>query len=384
MTRRALLVSFISDTEATGMGRWTRQISSELEAMGWHVSLWFRERFPLLSRSGRAAVLLQPMALAADLLRHRDDFDVLVLHEPSALWSAALRRLAGALPPVVVMSHGVESHMFALRKEAAARGLAHLPLGTRVKSPLVRLWQTDGALRLADAVVCLSSSDAAYLRDQLHVSPDRTFLMTNGVSREFLEAHRTAKRPAASPGGRRVLFVGGWLDNKGRGLLPAIWERVSSRLPDARLTVAGTGFPEPVVAADFPGRLRERVTITPRVDPRAGMIDLYTSHDVLLMPSVSEGSPLTLLEAMATGLPAVAARTCGIPDIVTHGRDGLLFEPLDIEAGAKDTVRMLEDAGLRERLGAAARERAGQLTWRQAAETLQAAMERALERGMVQ
>ncbi|HVE87927.1 MAG TPA: glycosyltransferase family 4 protein [Myxococcales bacterium] len=372
---RALLVSFISDGEATGMGRWTRRVAAELEARGWTVALWFRERFPRAARLGRTAVLLHPLALAADLLRARRDFDVVVAHEPSSLWYAALRHAPGRLPPLVVMSHGVESHMYRLRLEAAARGLAKVPGSTRLKAPLVRLWQTDGALRLADAVVCLSSADADYLERSLRVPPRRIFRMTNGVGPEFLAARR------APDGGQRVLFVGGWLDNKGRGLLPELWRRVARAVPAARLTIAGTGFPEPTVRADLPPELQQAVTVLPRVEPLQGMIDLYTSHDAFLMPSVSEGSPLSLLEAMATGLPPVAARTCGIPDIVTHETDGLLFEPLDIQGGARETIRLLGDPPLRRRLGDAARARAAQLTWARAVEPLERAMEHAMEVG---
>src|SRR5262245_40912526 len=265
---RALLVSFISDSEATGMGRWTRRVAAELEARGWAVTLWFRERFPRMARSGRASVLLHPVALAADLLRVRRDFDVIIAHEPSSLWYAALRHVPGGLPPLVVMSHGVESHMYRLRLEAASRGLARVPRATRLKAPLVRFWQTDGALRLADAVVCLSSADADYLQRALRVPPRRIFHMTNGVGPEFLAAKR------AAPVSPRVLFVGGWLDNKGRGLLPEIWRRVARERPDARLTIAGTGFPEPFVRADLPREVQETVSVLPRVEPLQGMIDL--------------------------------------------------------------------------------------------------------------
>jgi len=350
------------------MGRWTRRVAAELESRGWTVALWFRERLPGAARAGRAAVLLHPVALATELLRARHDVDVGVLHEPSALWSAALRRAGKLLPPLVVMSHGVESHMYRLRLEAAARGLARVPRGTRLKAPLFRRWQTDGALRLADAVVCLSTSDAAYLERTLGVPPRRIFRMTNGVGPEFLAAAR------AREGGQRALFVGGWLDNKGRGLLPEIWRRIARALPEARLTIAGTGFAEPVVRADLPADVQGTVAVLPRVEPLGGMIDLYTSHDVFLMPSVSEGSPLSLLEAMATGLPPVAARTCGIPDIVTHGADGLLFERLDVEGGAREAIRLLGDVPLQRRLGEAARARAAQLTWSQAAGALERAM----------
>jgi glycosyltransferase involved in cell wall biosynthesis len=92
------------------------------------------------------------------------------------------------------------------------------------------------------------------------------------------------------------------------------------------------------------------------------------------MPSISEGSPLSLLEALAAGRPAVAARVGGIPDVVTHEADGLLFPALDVGAGAEQVCRLLADPTLARRLGSAGRERARDLTWAATAGALAAAL----------
>ena len=69
------------------------------------------------------------------------------------------------------------------------------------------------------------------------------------------------------------------------------------------------------------------VFIDPAVDDRFGVYDLLAALDVFVLPSLSEGIPMALLEAMALGRPAVAASVGGVPEIITDRVDGLLVEP---------------------------------------------------------
>jgi glycosyltransferase involved in cell wall biosynthesis len=83
--------------------------------------------------------------------------------------------------------------------------------------------------------------------------------------------------------------------------------------------------------------------------------------DVAAVPSVVDragnvdGLPNALLEALAAGRPVIASRVAGIPDVVTHGRDGLLVAPKDVAGLAAAVLRLRDDAALRARLGSAAR-----------------------------
>src|SRR5712691_4797457 len=85
--------------------------------------------------------------------------------------------------------------------------------------------------------------------------------------------------------------------------------------------------------------------------------DLFITASVLTPQGDREGIPVALMEAMATGLPVVASRISGIPELVDDGRSGLLVPPGDAEALAAAIRRLHDDPALRERLGAAARER---------------------------
>ena len=76
--------------------------------------------------------------------------------------------------------------------------------------------------------------------------------------------------------------------------------------------------------------------------------------DIFTLPSIYEGNPMTVIEAMGTGLPIVASRVGGIPDMLSHGESGLLVEP-EPKSICEGLTRLVEDKALRQRLGEAAR-----------------------------
>ena len=131
--------------------------------------------------------------------------------------------------------------------------------------------------------------------------------------------------------------------------------RVSKVSPEARFLVVGDG-PLREELLDLVGRagLRERVRFLGyRTDARA----LTGLLDVLVVPSLTEGSPLIVLEAMAAGVPVVASAVGGIPDQVRHGEEGVLVPPDDPDALAGALGALLEDPVRAHRLGEAGRRR---------------------------
>jgi glycosyltransferase involved in cell wall biosynthesis len=83
----------------------------------------------------------------------------------------------------------------------------------------------------------------------------------------------------------------------------------------------------------------------------------FGAFDVFVLPSANEGTPVTAIEALASGCPVVATRVGGVPDVVRDGKDGFLVEPGDVMGLAERLVRLAADPGLRDRLGEAGRER---------------------------
>ncbi|GAA1164445.1 glycosyltransferase family 1 protein [Ornithinimicrobium humiphilum] len=112
----------------------------------------------------------------------------------------------------------------------------------------------------------------------------------------------------------------------------------------------------------------------------ADLAAAYASADVFAFPSTTETLGLVALESMASGVPVVGADAGGIPFVVDDGRTGFLVPPGDADVLTERLGRLLDDAGLRGRMGRAAREDALSHSWRAATEALVGFYELAVER----
>ena len=83
--------------------------------------------------------------------------------------------------------------------------------------------------------------------------------------------------------------------------------------------------------------------------------ELYQSADIFILPSFTESFPLTVLEAMASGLPVIATNIGGIPEMINHGKNGLLIEAGNHKQLAKNIIALLENKKLAKSLGSKAR-----------------------------
>ena len=165
-----------------------------------------------------------------------------------------------------------------------------------------------------------------------------------------------------------VLYAGKIRESKGVGVLLAAMHRVWETLPRAALVlVGGTEFGRGKTRRETPffREFREQVAQAPgRVIltgfvPHESMAATYLVGDVFTAPSQKpEGMPMVLLEASACGLPMIATRLGGIPEVVQDGMNGLLVDnPQDSGELAGKVLALLKDAALRQRLGQKARER---------------------------
>jgi glycosyltransferase involved in cell wall biosynthesis len=144
---------------------------------------------------------------------------------------------------------------------------------------------------------------------------------------------------AGPAGPARVLFVGRLSEEK--GILDFV--------------AATAGLPREIVGD---GPLRDRVPEALGFVPNDRLGPHYEAAAIVCVPSRREGYGIVAREAMAYGRPVVASRVGGLPDAVADGETGVLVAPGDVAALRTAVTRLLGDAELRERLGAAARERA--------------------------
>ena len=154
--------------------------------------------------------------------------------------------------------------------------------------------------------------------------------------------------------------------------------QVREAFGNARLTIAGAG-PECAALEALAAELgvTTSVRFAGRID-NADMPALYADADCALNPSTVDNMPISLLEAFASGVPVVSTDAGGIPDMVEHGTSGLLVPVRDAEAMAREAIRVLRDAGLRQRLVRAGLDQAQRYAWPQVRERWRATYWRAV------
>ncbi len=365
---RILFVAGFSGDLRTGAGNAVLSLASALRRRGHTVETLLREDVSAALSSGRLARFAFPVAAARRVARNAVKYDVVVIHEPSGMAYTFARKWNAALPPCVVMSHGVEQHCWDLGAEKARRTLK-----TKVVHPITELAQANYSLCHADAVVCLSSDDARYIERRWEVPSARIHRMNNGVDADLF---RVEWAPMAEP---RLLFAGSWIPRKGTREFSAVFSELRQSRPGLRAAVLGSGTPVDVVREDFAPADRSAVDVLPSVC-REELPLLLGLDQIYVLPSHFEGMPLTLLEAMAAGLPCVTTNICGMRDVITHGVNGLLVPPGDAAALARSLSDLIGSAPTRVRLGSAARDAARGLTWDAAAEKWETLLAEATEK----
>ncbi len=220
------------------------------------------------------------------------------------------------------------------------------------------------AARLATRILAVSQSTRDYLVEREGVPPAKIEIFPNTVDPgEFAPATPSTREAARRRFGlpAEALVIGGagrLVAQKNFALFLEVLSAVGRLLPaDAasrcRGLIAGTGPDEEALRRQAAALgLAERVVFAGHVDPIG---PLYAASDVLLMPSRFEGLPMTLLEAMCSGLPVVASRLDGIMEVVDDPHEGLLADPADGPAMAGHVASLLGDPGRRTAMAAAAR-----------------------------
>jgi len=139
-----------------------------------------------------------------------------------------------------------------------------------------------------------------------------------------------------------VLMMGRLGERKGTYDLLAAIPQVLARCPHTRFVLAGDGDLERCRALVAAQPWRDRVVI-PGWTSGDARLRLYREADLFVLPSYNEGLPMGILEAMSFGLPVVSTPVGGIPELVEHGRSGLLVQPGDVPALGDAICDLLSD-----------------------------------------
>ena len=352
MSRRVLLYARVNPADEGGVQGVVRRLGCHLRSRGHAVThAW---AFPVPPGSGDLPLPFRPLVMRGRLPAPR-----------STLWAAAaLLRLASALRrlgPDVVNVHYVtaEAGYFALLKPVFGYRLVLSFHGSDIlRTQAVDAPMLPRLLPRADAVTAVSRAAAARLLEAYAVPPARLHVVPNGVDVDFWSTESGTGRRDRDP---VVLAVGRLDPVKGHDVLLRAFPRVRARVPAARLVIVGGGgdrAPLEALAADL--GIAAAVTFDGPLDA-ARVRERLAGARVFVLPSRSEGLPLSLVEAMAAGVPCVATAVGGTPEVLTP--DAGVLVPAEDPASLGDAVAdLLLDEARSSSLAVAGRRRAAELS----------------------
>jgi len=223
-----------------------------------------------------------------------------------------------------------------------------------------RYWIDRQISRFVDANIAVSESLRRYLVDEKRLPPEKVVVIRNGrelsrvvaISGRDLNGLRNEFR--VRPGELIVSLLGRLEVQKGHAYLLEALPKVLPQFPGLRVLVVGDGSLRDALAAEINRReLGDHVLLT---GYRRDVYDILRISDLVVLPSLWEGLPLTAIEAGALGKPILATSVDGTPEIVLHGETGWLVPPGDSSALAEAMIRLLGDSEIRARMGTRARD----------------------------
>lgn len=319
---------------------------------------------PLVIASPESPLIrrLRSIGIAAAAVRMRADWDLAAARRVRAVirtWNADL-----------IHAHDARSHAIAL---ASLIGRNSLPLVVTRRVPFVPRGRLKYGRRVARYIAI-----SAAVRDALvagGVDPERIDLVYSGVPRPIVASARNWRLECRWPADAVVCgIVGAMTAEKGLATL----EEIGARLPDAsrdriRLVLLG-------------GQAAGSQPIGGLTAFRAGFVDeihaAMAGLDVMLHPSSAEGLGTAVIDAMALGVPPIAFRVGGLPELIEDGQSGLLVPAGDIAAFTEATDRLVRDETLRASLAAAGPARAAEFGVDRMIRGTQAVYDGVLARGL--
>lgn len=355
---KILMVNNITNSFTGGAARVNHFLREEFLRLGHHVDLIFKDDVPDPFGKTDLANITFPILACFKILRTmrtRGRYDVIVLHTLGGAPYVLCRKLFKMLPPCVILSYGGDELRWELEKEEDRLGYRKLNRRSKLLYYNLVVRQVRFAIRNADHVITSSKPENKFYTNRYGINSDRLSFIPNGVGNNFFANRSYSRKPS------KLLYLGGWEWRKGIRYLIESFDRVSSCSHYVTLTIAGTGAANGILE-QFPAHARPKISLIPRIEPQ-DLPGTYAAHDIFVLPSLFESIPLVIPEAMASGMPIVTTRTCGIPDVIEDGKTGFLVNPRDSNGLSQRTAQLLKDPELCERLGRAAQEKAKEITW---------------------
>ncbi len=294
-------------------------------------NIWFHQ--PLISPMGWGKTLFSGSVRAVRKLVKGIDPDI--VHGQGTERDCAIAAVLSGRPNVLTIHGNMRVHA----KRPENRHLHYYKLASALESVCLR--RTDG-------VVAISR----YTEELVKPVCPRTWLLPNAVDRRFFDVTPV---PPEIP---RFLVVGSINERKNPLRLIDACEKML-RAGQCGIAFAGDGQEN----SEYFGTFLKKLKTIPNLEllgflDRDELAGEFSRSTAVVLPTFEDNCPMVVLEGMAAGLPVAASRVGGVPDLIEHDLDGLMFDPHRPADMGAALEALATDSGLRERLGAKARETA--------------------------
>jgi glycosyltransferase involved in cell wall biosynthesis len=375
-----LMAAGVPQRREGGVAGLIYNLGRELRHTGHQVTYLFYEDLMTDSESaGRFRDLRFAMRLAQHVRKNPGKYSVVNFHAPTGFVYGLSHKLlpSDGSPPYVMTLHGLEERRIHVMSREVKKGRAwHFSFANRLWHRVYHLPRFYLSIKTADAAHCISRDAWTLLQLKYNLDAEKVAYIPSGVEeRFFIPREYMARKPV------RLLYAGTWLDQRGIFYLRDALNRMDASFPDWTLTIAGAGVSETNLKTFFGRAIAHKIHVS-SVVPADQMPQLYMDHDIFVFPSLMEGLPCVLLEAMASGMPVITAETCGMVDVVQDAWNGLLVPPANAEALEEAILRLSRASDLRKRLGIAAQEFMRHYSWQSSACKLERLFASALQNGV--
>jgi glycosyltransferase involved in cell wall biosynthesis len=358
-----LTIHHFLDPNAGASGA-TLQLGEAYRNLGHEVYFYSYDNLPS-HLPGRLMGLLFPFYVAYYIyfLHQKEHLDVVHASSIDAwIWGCLFQPINRRNRPLLVtQSHGLEHTMHQQILAEAQQGNLRLSWKYPLYNGSVLLWQAATSFRIADLCFMLNRHDAQMLIQQIGLKAAKIKVFPNGIPTKFLGLpfQELQLPPGELP---QIACVGSYINRKGiQYSVPAL-HQLMHKYPKLKVSFLGTGCAASTVLNDFPTALQARIKVISHFD-KQDLPLLLTGHHILLFPSLSEGFPLALVEAMACGLAPVVTEIPGCTEVVTDRQNGLLIPPRQPAAITQALTQLLENPQQLNQLRREAYESVQQYSW---------------------
>lgn len=255
------------------------------------------------------------------------------------------KRLVGSV--LVTRSHGLEHTVHQSRLDQQREGELKLSWKYPIYHGGIRLWEVSTSFKKADGCLFLNEHDLQYALTNLKTNKKFSRTISNGLPDYFLNLGG-ANTPISKNETVHIVQVGSYIPRKGILYTAKAMNVILAAYPNLQLSFIGTGCTVEKVLRDYNPEFHNRINVLSKYNHEE-LPSLLIGKHILLFPSLAEGFPLVLIEAMACGLLPIATSTPGPLTILKDEYDSIIIPPADskaIESSLRDIIADTERLNL--------------------------------------